>query len=320
MCVCNTSKCLMYFLNELDTWCTQNKLSINQRKSNVVHFRPHRINKSNCTFKCGDKVLETVPQYVYLGLLLSEDLDYEKMAKHVCKAANRALGLVIAKSKAFGGFNFRTFSRLYDTMVWSVINYRASVWGNRQFSCINSIQLRAARYYMGVGRYTPNAAVHGDSGWQPTVVRQWSSVINQWIRVKSMSDSRINFRIFEWCERNSGHRCKNWNYRVNMMFQEAGITMGNSVNSYREIKTQVTRHVFDKFKSEWLQDVNREGARHGHGKNKLRIYRKYKQEFQSETYLECSMSRAHRSSYAKFRCGVAPMWPLSVLKQADTNV
>ena len=160
---------------------------------------------------------------------------------------------------------------------------------------------------MGVGRYTPNVAVHGDSGWQPTVVRQWSSVINQWIRVKSMSDSKINFRIFEWCERNSGHRCKNLNYRVNMMFQEAGITMGNSVNSYREIKTQVTRHVFDKFKSEWLQDVNREGARHGHGKNKLRIYSKYKQEFQSETYLECSMSRAHRSSYAKFRCGVAPI-------------
>ena len=78
----------------------------------MVHFRPHRINKSNYTFKCGDKVLETVPQYVYLGLLLSEDLDYEKMAKHVCKAANRALGLVIAKGKAFGGFDFRTFSRL----------------------------------------------------------------------------------------------------------------------------------------------------------------------------------------------------------------
>ena len=66
----------------------------------MVHFRPHRINKSNYTFKCGDKVLETVPQYIYLGLLFSEDLDYEKVAKHVCKAANRALGLVIAKSKA----------------------------------------------------------------------------------------------------------------------------------------------------------------------------------------------------------------------------
>ena len=32
-----------------------------------------------------------------------EHLDYNIMAKHVSKAANRALGLVIAKSKSFGG-------------------------------------------------------------------------------------------------------------------------------------------------------------------------------------------------------------------------
>lgn len=39
----------------------------------------------------------------------------------------------------------------------------------------------------------------------------------------------------------------------------------------------------------------------------MRTYRQYKQVFQSETYLKCSMSRAHRSAYAKFRCGVAPI-------------
>ena len=100
--------------------------------------------KSNYTFSCGDKTLDTVPQYVYLGLLLSENMCYGKMAKHVSKAANRALGLVIAKSKVFGVYSFESFSKLYDTMVWSVINYGASVWGTRQFFCINSIQLRAA--------------------------------------------------------------------------------------------------------------------------------------------------------------------------------
>ena len=52
--VAETELGLQTLLNELDTWCTQNKLSKNQRKSNVVHFRPHRINKSNYTFKCGD--------------------------------------------------------------------------------------------------------------------------------------------------------------------------------------------------------------------------------------------------------------------------
>ena len=67
-------------------------------------------------------------------------------------SAYRALGLVIAKNKEFGGLPFKTFSKLFDTMVWSVIKYGVAVWGSKQFSCINSIQLRAARYYMGVGR------------------------------------------------------------------------------------------------------------------------------------------------------------------------
>ncbi|MEW8546023.1 MAG: reverse transcriptase family protein [Candidatus Thiodiazotropha sp.] len=295
---------LQTLLDELDNWCNQNKLLINQQKSNIVHFRPTRVVKSNYTFNCGDKILEIVPQYIYLGLLLSEHLDYEKMAKNVCKAANRALGLVIAKCKTFGGFDFGTFSKLYDSMVWSVINYGAAIWGNRPFSCINNIHLRAQRYYMGVGKYTPNAAVQGDMGWEPAVVRQWSSVLNQWIRSKSMNSNRLNYRIFEWCEQHASQRCKNWNFRVNTMLRESGVLL---ITNYRLIKNRVKEFVFDKFKSDWLHDINRENARYGNGRNKLRTYRQYKQEFQSETYLKCSMSRAHRSAYAKFRCGVAPI-------------
>lgn len=227
------------------------------------------------------------------------------MAIHVCKAANRAFVLLIAKSKAFRGFDYRTFSKLYDTTVWSVISYGAAFLGNRQLCSINSIQVRAGRYYMGVGKYTPNAVVHGDSGWKPIDVRLWSSVLNQWIRIKLMDNSRINSRSFDWCERNCSCTCKNWNYRVNMMLREAGTPINSCVLNYREMKEQVIAFVLNKFKNEWLQDVNRENARQGNGKNKLRMYSQYKQDFQSEAYLKCSVSRAHRSAYAKFLCGVA---------------
>ena len=218
---------------------------------------------------------------------------YEKMAKHVCKAANRALGLVKAKCKVFGGFNFEYYGKLYDTMVLSVVNYGAAVWGKRQFSCINTIQLRAARYYMGVGKYTPNSAVQGDSGWKSIVVRQWSAVLNKWQRLKLMDNNRIYYKIFEWCG-------------INTMLRDAGLII-NDVSNYRVIKDQVAEFLFSRFKSEWSADINRMNARIENGRNKLRTYRQYKQEFKSETYLKCSMSRAHRSAYAKFRCGVTPI-------------
>ncbi|MEW8547938.1 MAG: reverse transcriptase family protein, partial [Candidatus Thiodiazotropha sp.] len=298
---------LQMLLNELNIWCYSNGIQINQKKSNIIHFRPTNVMQTNFNFKCGDKALELVTQYVYLGLLLTEHMDYESMAKHVAKSANRALGLVIAKSKAFGGLPFGTFTKLYDAMVWSVISYGAAIWGNRQFSCINTVQLRAARYYMGVGRYTPNAAVQGDTGWKPTIVRQWLSVINQWIRLKLMDTNRLNQKIFAWSERNANGRCKNWNQRVNTMLEEAGVIYQSDMIHPAALKSRLSEYLLDRFIVSWSEDVHRDNARQGAGKNKLRTYKTFKSVYSTESYLNCIMSRCHRSAYAKFRCGVAPI-------------
>ena len=50
------------------------------------------------------------------------------MAKTVAKSASRALGLLIVKSKLHDGFQHNIFSKLYDTMVWSAINYGSCIW------------------------------------------------------------------------------------------------------------------------------------------------------------------------------------------------
>ena len=94
-----------------------------------------------------------------MGLFLTEFLSYDEMAKAVAKSASRSLGLLIAKCKANGGFNYSTYTRLFDTLVWSVIEHGASIWGTKDFSCINAIKNRAMRYFMGVGKYTPNLSL-----------------------------------------------------------------------------------------------------------------------------------------------------------------
>ena len=78
-----------------------------------------------------------------LGLLFNEHLDYSITAKAVAQTAGRALGLLIAKTKTFGGLPFGTFSRLYDSTVFSMISFGASIWSTLEYSCINSVQHRA---------------------------------------------------------------------------------------------------------------------------------------------------------------------------------
>ena len=136
-------------LNELDNWCTSNCMQVNTKKSNVVHFRSVTISKTNVVFRCGNNSIDIIDKY----------------AKVVSQSAGRALGLLIAKYKSLGGMPYDVFTKLYDSLVWPVISYGAAIWGNKSFSCINSIQNRAMRFYLGTGKYTPTAAVGGDMGW-----------------------------------------------------------------------------------------------------------------------------------------------------------
>jgi len=128
--------------------------------------------------------------------MLTDTLDYNVTAKHVAQSATRALGLIIAKFKALGGMPYEVFSKLYEACVWPTISYGAAIWGTREFSCINAVQHRAARFFLGVGKYTPNAAVNGDIGWTPPIVKQWKAVITHWIRLSNMDTNRLNNFMF----------------------------------------------------------------------------------------------------------------------------
>ena len=65
----------------------------------IIHFRRQSEAKTNSAFSVSDAHLKLTDQYVYLGMLLTEHLDYTAMAKHVSKSANRALSLIITKHK-----------------------------------------------------------------------------------------------------------------------------------------------------------------------------------------------------------------------------
>lgn len=227
------------------------------------------------------------------------------MAKAVAKSASRALGLLIVKSKTHGGFQHKIFSKLYDTMVWSVISYGAGIWGTRDFSCINAVQNRAMRFFMGVGKYTPNDAIAGDMGWKPPCVKQWSSVLRHWARCSIMDPHRINFKIFKWSIRKCNTRIKNWSFRVIEMLKlynyEQYCNFELNVLNKNCIK-QIEEDVFDNFKSNWCTRV----AAYAEG-SKLRTYKLFKNNYCTENYLQNILSLKNRSSFAKFRCGVAPL-------------
>ena len=86
---------LHLLIDILHQWCDEKKMKVNLGKTKVVHFRRTSTKKTKSLFKFGSENIEIVDSYTYLGILLTEHLDYNAMAAQVAKPASRALGLVI---------------------------------------------------------------------------------------------------------------------------------------------------------------------------------------------------------------------------------
>ena len=93
---------LQALINTLYEWCNINCMSVNPKKSNVVHFRPNSAQRCDFEFKSGADEIATVNRYSYLGITLT----YFLTAKIIAQSASRALGLLIAKYKNMSGMPF----------------------------------------------------------------------------------------------------------------------------------------------------------------------------------------------------------------------
>ena len=298
---------LQRMLDCLNDWCLQWQLVVNIDKSQVVHFRRGpSVPRSGFNFKCGQSELQTVEKYRYLGLIFTEFLDFNIMSKAVAQAATRALGLLIAKCKAHGGVPFDVFTQLYYTLVQPIVDYGASVWGANVFSHIRSIQLRAGRFFLGVGRYTPNNAVLGEMGWTDPCERLWQCIFRQWYRMDCLSLDRLNGRVHAWALRLALRGIKNAYFKL--------VKFSRGIGAW-DINNQVLKHrglamakLNECFVSNWKDAINREEGARGVGGNKLRTYKQIKFDFGTTSYVkDHHLTRAQRSALAKFRCGVAPL-------------
>ena len=130
--------------------CRNNRIDVNETKSNGIHFHTPSLPRTNFDFSCCGKQIRLATPYNYLGFLSTEFRDLGAMASAVAKSASRTLGIVIYECKLNGGLPFKCFTNLYDSLVWPVIENGSSIWGTTIRSCIDAKQNRACRYHLCV--------------------------------------------------------------------------------------------------------------------------------------------------------------------------
>ncbi len=168
------------------------------KQSNILHVRQSLITRTNFNFKLGNMVLPIVTQYKYLGIVITEFIDYNVVAQILADAANGALGSVINKYKKINGFGYYTYTKSVHSAVGPILDYASEMWGYKNFTQIDAVQNKAIRIFLGVHKFVPIAAINGYMGWTSCCVRCKTNIIRFWNRLMCMNNNRLPKIIFNW--------------------------------------------------------------------------------------------------------------------------
>ena len=134
-----------------------------------------------------------------------------------------------------------THNYLYDTLVAPVMDYGSCIWGFEHYSTLEFEATRnnALRFFLGVGRNHPIAALQGDMGWIPAGFRHNLQFIKWWLRTRSQEPNRISTKVFTWSMRLAeGDKIRNWCWQVRKLLTCLLVKDGLNCYTNQSLKTQ----------------------------------------------------------------------------------
>ena len=292
-----TAENLQQMFDTLNIWCRKWRLTVNPDKTKVIHFRTSTVPQSAFTFKCGEKDIEYVSSYKYLGLWINEHLNMTKTVKELAKSASRALSALYSKCLRAGGMTLNVFQKLYESLVEPVLFYSCGVWGISDFKEIQMVQNKACRYFLGGGKCASNVALRGDMGWNSCFVKAKIEVFRLWIKLRNVEDDRILKRIHNWSKLNG----RGWEARVLKLAN--GLNVSDLIQDIhlpiRSVLNVLKETLSNKDYENWNKQLNES--------EKLRTYKTYKNTLNAEWYCSLPLSRDHRRILFKLRSCSLPI-------------
>ena len=114
----------------------------------------------------------------------------------------------------------------------------------------------------------------------------WISVFQLLCHFLKMENSRKNKYVFNWSREAAENKCHNWWWHVKKLLCDLDLVhlLDDHANGIDFIPT-INLALQNKVETDWLTQLNREQAKLGLGRNKLKSYRVFKWSFCCETYV-----------------------------------
>ena len=183
---------LQSMLNDIELYCNAWGLKININKTKIlipVFDKGRRY--SNYNLYLNNENLEVVSSFKYLGVYFFRNGNWPRtqkcVAEHVSKAMFRLFSI-------FTQYEFKTLQkcRLFDTLVASVLNYSAEVWGFNEAKNIELLHTKFSQKVFCVNKSTNITRLYGELGRVPLIIIRNVHMFRYWIKlIKSDENSWI---------------------------------------------------------------------------------------------------------------------------------
>ena len=142
----NGNEILQRDLNVIREWASKWKMEFNVDKCKVMHIG--RANPKH-SYNMGGTELTVTTEEKDLGVLVDDELDFDKHIRAIVNKANRVLGMI---KRGFTCLDKEIFLNLYPVLVRPLLEYCVQVWSpykQMHIDLIEGVQIRATKLVPG---------------------------------------------------------------------------------------------------------------------------------------------------------------------------
>ena len=113
-------------LNQIYTWLSSNKLSLNICKTKFMIFTPKNKNEITPVIKINDNRIDRVSEFCFLGVNIDDKMTWNSHINKIATKISRTIGLFHKLKYFLPIFTMRT---LYCTLILPHLTYGNLAWG-----------------------------------------------------------------------------------------------------------------------------------------------------------------------------------------------
>ena len=115
-----------HYLNEIGKWTERKKMVLNEKKTKSMIFNNSRKHQFTSDLKLKGESLNIVNEAKLLGLIITNDLKWNRNTEKIVKDANLKMRMLHIASKFI--INEQDLIQIYKTFIRSKLEYSCTVW------------------------------------------------------------------------------------------------------------------------------------------------------------------------------------------------